>query len=174
MPARVVAVGPAQSFSHTVTIDAGSDAGLRPDMTVLNDDGLVGRVTAVTSHTATVRLLVDPGSEVGGRIGDNMELGFVKGRGELGDDGRLDLQLIDRGVVPRQGQEVVTWGARAARPTSPACRSARSPTSTSPLRDGTYRAGVEPYVDFTALDLVGVVVPSGEGVIEVDGSVRIR
>jgi len=30
------------------------------------------------------------------------------------------------------------------------------------LRAGTYRAVLEPYVDFTALDLVGVVVPSGD------------
>ena len=42
VPARVVAIGPAQSFSHTVTIDAGTSSGLRPDMTVLNNDGLVG------------------------------------------------------------------------------------------------------------------------------------
>ena len=31
-----------QSFSRTVTIDAGTSSGVRKDMTVLNNDGLVG------------------------------------------------------------------------------------------------------------------------------------
>ena len=44
VPARVVAYGSSQSFSNTVTIDAGSAAGVGPDMTVINNDGLVGRV----------------------------------------------------------------------------------------------------------------------------------
>ena len=59
-PARVVGVGAAQTFSRTVTIDAGSRAGLRPDLTVVSAAGLVGRVIRVTSTTATVpaRLLV--------------------------------------------------------------------------------------------------------------------
>ena len=41
------------------------------------------------------------------------------------------------------------------------------------VRETSYRAVIVPAVDFTALDLVGVVVPSGTGgrVIEVDGSV---
>ena len=34
VPARVVGLGPSQSFSQTVTIDAGSDAGVHPDLTV--------------------------------------------------------------------------------------------------------------------------------------------
>ena len=44
VPAQVIAIGAAQTFSWTVTIDAGTRDGVRPDMTVLNGDGLVGRV----------------------------------------------------------------------------------------------------------------------------------
>ena len=54
---------------RTVTIDAGSAAGLQPDMTVINNDGLVGRVLRVTRTTATVLLIVDTDSVVGGRVG---------------------------------------------------------------------------------------------------------
>src|SRR5262249_29583966 len=54
VPARVVGIGPAQSFSRTVTIDAGSRAGLAPDMTVVNGSGLVGRILRVTASSATV------------------------------------------------------------------------------------------------------------------------
>ena len=95
VPARVVGLGPSQSFSRTVTIDAGSDAGLVPDLTVLNDDGLVGRVLRVTRTTATVLLIIDADSTVGGRVGESMEVGFLRGRGAIGDDGRLDLELVD-------------------------------------------------------------------------------
>ena len=45
----------------------------------------------------------------------------------------------------------------------------------SSLRDSSQRAVIEPFVDFAALDLVGVVVPSGSesdrAVIEADGSI---
>src|SRR6478752_7527483 len=74
--ARVVGLGPSQSFSRTVTIDAGSDAGIHPDLTVVNNDGLVGRVLRVTRTTATVLLAVDADSVVGGRVGRSMEVGF--------------------------------------------------------------------------------------------------
>ena len=84
VPARVIGIGPAQSFSRTVTIDAGSRAGLAPDMTVVNGDGLVGRVLRVTSTTATVLLVVDADSTVGGRVGRSMKVGFLHGRGDLG------------------------------------------------------------------------------------------
>ena len=35
VPARVIAMGPSQSFNRTVMIDAGSDSGVHPDQTVL-------------------------------------------------------------------------------------------------------------------------------------------
>ena len=50
VPARVVGIGATQTFSRTVTIDAGSRAGIAPDQTVVNADGLVGRVLRVTQH----------------------------------------------------------------------------------------------------------------------------
>ncbi len=62
VPAQVVAIGPRQGFSWTVTIDAGSRDGLRRDQTVINGDGLVGRLTTVGFTTSTVLLAVDPTS----------------------------------------------------------------------------------------------------------------
>ena len=63
-----MAYGSSQSFSNTVTIDAGSQAGIGPDMTVINNDGLLGRVLRVTRTTATVLLIIDQESNVGGRV----------------------------------------------------------------------------------------------------------
>lgn len=167
VPARVVGYGSAQSFSNTVTIDSGTDAGLTPDMTVLNADGLVGRVIQVTSHTATVVLVIDADSSVGGRVGDTMENGMVDGRGGLADDDPLELQLIDHTIVPQKGQAVVTWGSEGGAPYVSGVPIGEVSKVFQDLRLGTYRTVLEPYVDFTSLDDVGVVVPSGgDGVIE--------
>ncbi|WP_435769803.1 rod shape-determining protein MreC [Nocardioides sp. SYSU DS0651] len=172
LPARVIAFGPAQSGSSTVTLDAGSDAGLRPDMTVVAAEGLVGRISSVTDHTATVLLVVDSGSAVGGRIGDNLELGFVHGKGTLGRDERLELELTDRNVVPKVGQAVVTWGSEGGAPYVAGVPIGEVRKVYESLRETSYRAVIDPFVDFTSLDLVGVVVPSGTDarVIEADGS----
>jgi len=173
VPARVVGIGPAQSFSRTVTIDAGSRAGLAPDMTVVNGQGLVGRVLRVTSSTATVLLVVDADSTVGGRVGRSMKVGFLHGRGDLGQDARLDLELVDQTYVPAAGESVVTWGSQDGAPYVAGVPVGRVESVYSSPRETTQRAVIEPYVDFSALDLVGVVVPSGtpsdRGVIEVDG-----
>lgn len=159
VPARVTAIGAAQSFSDTVTIDAGSREGLRPDMTVVNGSGLVGRVTTVTSHSATVRLVTDPGSTVGGRIGENMKLGFVRGSGDLA--GTLDLDLVDQSVVPRVGQSVVTWGSEGGAPYVAGVPIGKIVKVYQSLRETSYRAVIQPYADFGSLDMVGVVVPLG-------------
>lgn len=176
VPARVIAYGPQQSFSRTVTIDAGSDAGVRPDLTVVNDDGLVGRVLRTTSSTATVLLILDQDSTVGGRIGKSMEVGFLKGRGVIGDEGRLDLELIDSKEVPAKGDQVVTWGSSGSGPYLPGVPVGTVSQVYSSVRDSSQRAVIDPYVDFSSLDVVGVVVPSGtdsdRAVIEADGSLQ--
>src|SRR6478735_5484829 len=176
VPARVVGLGPSQSFSRTVTIDAGSDAGIHPDLTVVNNDGLVGRVLRVTRTTATVLLIVDADSVVGGRVGRSMEVGFLHGRGVLGADGRLDLELVDDTAVPAKHDTVVTWGSEAGGPYVAGVPVGKVTAVYSSLRETAQRAVIDPFVDFGALDLVGVVVPSGttsdRAVIEADGSLR--
>ena len=176
VPARVVGLGPSQSFSRTVTIDAGSDAGIRPDLTVLNNDGLVGRVLRVTRTTATVLLIVDADSVVGARVGSSMQVGLLHGRGVLGSDGRLDLELVDQTAVPAEHDTVVTWGSEAGGPYVSGVPVGRVTRVYSSVRETTQRAVIDPFVDFGALDLVGVVVPSGtasdRAVIEANGTLR--
>lgn len=176
VPARVIGIGASQSFSRTVTIDAGSRAGLTPDLTVINKDGLVGRILRVTRTTATVLLIIDPESVVGGRIGESMQLGFLRGRGELGKRGLLDLELVDDSHVPAKGDTAVTWGSESGAPYISGVPVGRVTAVYSSVRQTSQRAEIDPFVDFGALDIVGVVVPSGStsdrAVIEADGSLR--
>lgn len=173
VPARVVALGPAQSFDRTVTIDAGSAAGIGPDMTVVSDQGLVGRVLRVTRTTATVLLVTDRDSIVGGRVGSSMEMGFVHGTG--GGDETLDLRLVDATEVPARDDVVVTWGSSSG-PYEAGVPIGRVREVYTSLRDTSQRAVVEPFVNYSSLDVVGVMVPSGTGsdraVVEADGSLR--
>jgi len=173
VPARVVAMGPAQSFSRTVTIDAGTTSGVHADMTVLNNDGLVGRVLRADRSTATVLLLVDQESVVGGRLGSSMEVGFLRGRGEVGDQARLDLDLVDASATAAQGDTLVTWGSKNGRPYVAGIPIGRVGAVYSTPREQSTRAVITPYVDFSALDLVGVVVDkhtrSDRTVIRADG-----
>jgi len=175
VPTRVVGIGAAQTFSRTVTIDAGSRAGVAPDMSVVNNDGLVGRILRVTRTTATVLLILDGDSVVGGRIGSSLEAGFLRGRGVLGDDGRLDLELVDDTVIPAQGDVVVTWGSEDGAPYVAGIPVGTVTQVFTNLRETSQRAVIEPFVDFSSLDLVGVVVPSGtrsdRAVIEADGTI---
>lgn len=158
VPARVVAVGPAQSFSRTVTIDAGTSSGVQPDMTVLNSAGLVGRVIRADRSTATVLLVIDRDSVVGGRLGSTMEVGFLRGRGDIDDGGRLDLELVDNAVTPARDDVVVTWGSTNGTPYVSGVPIGRVTAVFSSPRELSKRAVIEPFVDFSSLDLVGVVV----------------
>jgi len=158
VPARVVGLGPAQSFSRTVTIDRGTASGVEADMTVLNHDGLVGRVLRSDRSTATVLLLIDQESVVGGRLGSSLEVGFLRGRGDVSGSGRLDLGLVDTAATPAKDDVVTTWGSRTRAPYVPGIPIGTVESVYSSPRDLAKQAVITPFVDFSSLDLVGVVV----------------
>ncbi|MGH3350326.1 MAG: rod shape-determining protein MreC [Nocardioides sp.] len=171
VPARVTAHGPAQTFNRTVTIDAGSAAGIRSDMSVVTGDGLVGRVLRVTRTSATVLLIVDAASVVGGRVGGSDDsgkksgqVGMVRGSGVVAgrsDAGLLALDLVDRTVAPLKGETVITWGDGRAAPYVSGLPIGEVTDTFASVRDSSRTVRIKPYVDFGSLDVVGVVVPSG-------------
>ncbi|MFC7978047.1 rod shape-determining protein MreC [Streptomyces cinereoruber] len=152
--AQVIAIGAAQGFSWTVTIDIGSRDGIRRDMTVLNGAGLVGRVTTVGPSTSTVLLANDPDFTVGTRMEKSDELGFATGQG----DSPLRVQLLNGKAKVKPGDRLVTFGSRADKPFVPGVpvgEIVRVDPAGSGLTRNVY---VRPYVGFTKLDIVGVVV----------------
>lgn len=156
-PARVIGMGSAQSFNHTVTIDAGTADGVRADMTVLNGDGLVGRVVRTTEATATVLLIGDRNSTVGGRLNSTMALGFVSGRGEVGSSATLDYKLVDLKARPRVGDRIVTWGSSGNAPYVPGVPIGEVTSVTAVQGALGSTAQVKPFVDPSRIDLIGVV-----------------
>lgn len=64
-----------------VTIDVGTDDGVRKGNAVLAVGGLVGEVRTASPHAATVALVTDPGSEIGVRVLPSKEIGVSSGQG---------------------------------------------------------------------------------------------
>jgi rod shape-determining protein MreC len=152
--AQVIAIGAAQGFSWTVTIDSGANDGLKRDMTVLNGDGLVGRVTTVGPNTATVLLANDPDFTVGTRMERTDELGFASGQG----DRPLRVQLLNGKAKVKKGDRLVTFGSQADKPFVPGVPVGQVVRVDPSGGDLTRTIYVKPYVGFTKLDVVGVVV----------------
>jgi rod shape-determining protein MreC len=153
--AKVVSVG--EGVEETVTIDAGSDDGVRTDMTVIAGEGLIGRVTRVGPTTSTVMLATDAASAVGGRLEGSGEIGVVRGTGRRSGS-PLTFELLDSTVEIKPGQRIVSFGSQGDRPYVPGVpigtviRIERTPGSL------TRTAIVRPFPHFTGLDVVGVVV----------------
>ncbi len=159
---RVVAanvIAAATGYADTVTIDAGSRDGVKPNQTVLNGDGLVGRTVSVSSTTSSVLLATDGSSTVGSRLAGTGQIGSVSGMGKgLSGPNMLHLQLFDGSAVLHLGEQLVTFGSVGGSPYVPGVpigTIVRLETSSNAL---TRSALVRPFADFSSLGVVGVVI----------------
>jgi len=153
VPALVIAVAPAEQAERTVTIDAGQSDGIATDMTVVNGVGLVGRVVATTSTTATVQLILDSRSQLGVRLEGSLQLAVARGNG-VG----LGLELLDRLGPLVVGARVVTFGSPDGHPFVAGVPVGELSRVRGDVGAQTRSAVLAPYVDFAALDLVAVIV----------------
>lgn len=160
LTANVIAVGPAQSFAQTITLDAGTSSGLHVDLTVVDSGGLVGRVVSATSNTATVLLITDPTSVVGGRLGTNLQVGTVSGMGTAAANNVLDFLVSGSATAISPGATVTTWGSPNGIPYVAGIPVGTVTSTTSNARNLSVTAVLTPFARLGALDVVGVVVPS--------------
>lgn len=154
VPARVVTLGSALGFSTTVTLDAGSDDGVREGQTVLSGAGLVGRTVRVGPRSSTVLLLTDPGFTAGARLTREGTIGLASGTGRS-----LTYELVEGGRV-EVGDALLTTGSQTFVPGVPVGRVA----AVDPAGGGLLvTATVEPFADVATVDLVGIVVEPPRG-----------
>jgi rod shape-determining protein MreC len=155
--ADVIAAG--RRSSQTITLDVGRLAGVRPDTTVLNSSGLVGRVTSVSRWTCIVQLATARTAVVGVRVAGSGQMGWVTGTGGTGgspDPLRLHVVGASNSVVP--GQHLVTFASVGDRPYVrgvPVGVVTRVETGAGSAE----MAQVRPFADFAALGVVGVLRP---------------
>jgi rod shape-determining protein MreC len=155
--ANVIAAG--GGFSDTVTLDVGSDDGIKADETVLNGSGFVGLVTQVSANTSTVLLASDASSVVGVQLADSGEIGAVTGTGKsLSGSAMLRLSLFDANAVLHPGQQVVSYASVGDKPQVPGVPVGTIVSVSNNAGALTQTALVRPAVNFTSLGVVGVVV----------------
>jgi rod shape-determining protein MreC len=106
VPARVVSA-PVSNFEQTIELDKGRRDGIAVDMPVIASGGLVGRVVDVSGKRSVVRLITDPRSAIGVRIGAAAETGIAEGEGP----GRsLSVGFVEVNAEVKRGDLAITSG----------------------------------------------------------------
>lgn len=155
--ASVIAAG--GDYSDTVTLDVGRNAGIKPYETVLNGSGFVGTVTGVSDDTSTVLLADDASSTIGVQMVGSGEIGAVTGTGKsMSGSATLRLSLFDANAVLQPGQQVDTYASVGDQPEVPGVPVGTVISVHNNAGSLTQTALVRPFVNFTALGVVGIVV----------------
>jgi rod shape-determining protein MreC len=160
---RVIVRSPTVWFSD-VMIDVGSGDGVAVEDPVVNGDGLVGTVTAVTGSSAKVTLIADHSSGVSAKVVPSGSHGVIKPT--VGDPGDLILDFIDTTKLVGVGQSVVTAGWRSQGfdsgfpPNLPIGEVTEAPIEE---QEAQQQVHVEPYADLRNLDLVQVLTGGSRG-----------
>lgn len=79
--ASVIGAGASPDF-RTITIDKGSNSGLKANMAVISPTGVVGRIVTLASGASKVQLLVDRNAGAGALVERSRAQGVVLGGGE--------------------------------------------------------------------------------------------
>lgn len=148
--ARVYSSG-ASTYDHVRYILKGSDDGIAIGQSVIDESGLIGRVDAVSSTTARVRLITDPVVAVGVRVQETGETGVVTG---TGDSAYLRLDMFDATTAVTEGSVVITDGSRYP----PGIVIGYVARSEDAEVDFVLRTEVTPAAGFSKLDYVKVIV----------------
>ena len=139
-------------FVKYVIINRGSDAGLRRGMPVVTQQGLVGRVSAVTASAARVQLVVDPGSSVNVRLEPARTAAVLLGS----ITGELTLDMIPQLAGVQVGDLVLTSGLGGSYPSNiligQIINLRRQETEIF------QQAVVQPVVDFNQLEIVLIII----------------
>lgn len=150
--AQVIGSSPS-NYRWARFIDKGAEDGIRKNMAVINADGLVGKVISVTRGNALVLLLIDPKAAAGARVENRRDTGKIQGNGE---DQGLSLELIGSNSEVFEADEVVTSGQDGVYP--PGIPIGLIDQITGDIRRPDQQIVVEPWVDFTSLDYVRVIL----------------
>jgi rod shape-determining protein MreC len=149
MAAGVIA-GSASPDFRTLTIDKGTNDGLRPDMAVIAPSGVVGRIITPGARAATVQLIIDRNAAAGALVERSRAQGVAVGTGT-----DLRLNYVSGTADVTVGDVIVTSGIDGIYPKGFAVGRIES------VERGGGAFGViavRPAVDFSSLEGVLVVL----------------
>ena len=172
--AEVLSSGGSDGWSRRIRIGCGTNRGVTPGATVIASGGLVGRVIEVSGNTSDVLLITDINSNVacsfdpdipsarGILTGGGMNTSAGAGLKLLHTVEPLTVNYMNKDISVTSGVQVVTSGMGG---TFPRGLPVGLVIASEPDRTGLYqRAEVRPFVDFSSLRYVGVIIQDGGGV----------
>jgi rod shape-determining protein MreC len=111
LPARVISRESA-TWWNTCTIGGGSKEGIQPDMAVVTENGVVGKVTTVGKDVSVVLLISDESLRVSVAIEGTQEQGIVSGtRASSTYTPDLRIRFLSKTAKLQPGMKVLTAGA---------------------------------------------------------------
>lgn len=138
-------------FLQYVIINRGSDDGLRRGMTVVTQQGLVGRISRVTAASANVQLITDPALSINVRLQPSRDRAVLSGT----ITGDLVLGFIPQAADVNPGDLVLTSGFGGNYPPNILIGQVTS------LRSQDYdlfqSGSVQPVVDFEQLEIILII-----------------
>lgn len=138
-------------FLQYVIINRGSDDGIQRGMPVVTQQGLVGRIAAVTAGASRVQLITDAGSNINVRLEPSRAQAVLQGS----VTGELLLDQIPQSAEVKIGDLVLTSGLGGNFPANILIGQLTSVRSRD--TDLFQRASVQPTEDFSELEIVLVI-----------------
>jgi rod shape-determining protein MreC len=154
---RVIGLSPTVWFTD-VMIDVGSNSGVTLHDPVVNGQGLVGQVTAVTGGVSKVTLISDHSSAISVRVVPTGIQGIVKPT--VGEPNRLVLSFLNSDKHVHKGESVVTagWHGEGIESRFPPNIPVGEVTKASIFeQEAQERANVRPYAELRNLDTLQVL-----------------
>ena len=155
LPARIIGRDPSIWFDSSI-IDKGSLDGVKLNMPVVTDGGLVGRVTAVGPLTAQVDMVTRDKSGVGGVIG---EIGVSNALGVVSGTSKKDvveMRYVAGSFDVQTGQVVYTTGQDGIYP--PGLKIGEIVEVISGSATTPHRIFIRPSAGLTSMQEVGVLL----------------
>ena len=141
------------NYSKTIVINVGTNDGVKEDMTVIGDQGLVGHIVSVTDTTAKVQTIIDTASSVSATMSSTDETIVCKGTLESTTELKAMYIPTDYNII--QGDSIETSGLGGIYPKGIHIGTVKQVEATKNVTDR--YAVIETAVDFDKLSTVLVI-----------------
>lgn len=150
--ARIIAHDPS-TWNSSFIVDEGSEDGVLADSPVISEQGIVGRVLAVTPHNSRVLILSDADSSVAGIDDRSRVTGIVLGTGRS----QLKFGYVSAGEDVQKDDVIVSSGMGGVFPKGYAIGTVVKKTETE--NGLNMEIEIQPAVEVPALDYVFILPP---------------
>lgn len=151
----------ASNWEEVYTINRGEKDGVKPNMVVVAEEGLVGYIESVTSNTAKVISILDPGNTVSGRTTRTRDALSCKGSSKLSSSNKIRVTNIPTSLTLVEGDKIETSGLGGRYQKGiPIGEVVEFDVKKNPVEN---EAVVKTYVDFNKLETVAIIIEEYSG-----------